>query len=219
MFKRNKKKTGVQTPELRKPTPPPPPPTSGSNAVKPNPNYVPPASVAKAHPIVCAMNLEDLDDWVKTRAQIGDVAYCHDSMSDHHYIYRYHKPDDDPVWSMINPDFLEKYSKKENEGDNKMNITGICPYETPCGYCSKWDKKCNKKIGPERGQRVNINPIDDAIDEPIGIIVNKICKSESDHEWECVGMSTGGSTYRCRKCYAHKTIPLKTGILETYIGD
>lgn len=28
-----------------------------------------------------------------------------------------------------------------------MNITGICPYETHCGYCSKWDKKCDKKIG------------------------------------------------------------------------
>lgn len=32
---KNKRKTGVQTPEFRKPTPPPPPPTSGSNAVKP----------------------------------------------------------------------------------------------------------------------------------------------------------------------------------------
>ena len=38
MFKRKKKKTGVQTPEFRKPTPPPPPPTSGSNAVKPSCN-------------------------------------------------------------------------------------------------------------------------------------------------------------------------------------
>ena len=28
-----------------------------------------------------------------------------------------------------------------------MNIAGICPYETPCGWCSKWDKKCDKKIG------------------------------------------------------------------------
>ena len=34
MFKRKKKKTGCETPELRKYTPPPPPPTSGSNAVK-----------------------------------------------------------------------------------------------------------------------------------------------------------------------------------------
>lgn len=30
-----------------------------------------------------------------------------------------------------------------------MNITGICAYETPCGWCSKWDKKCDKKIGYE----------------------------------------------------------------------
>ena len=141
MFKRKKKKTGVQTPEFRKPSAPPPPPTSGSNAVKPNPNYIPPASVKKS-----------------------------------------------------------------------------CPYELPCGWCTKWDKKCDKKIGSERGQRVNINPIDDAMDEPIGIIVNTICKSESDHEWECVGVSTGGSTYRCRKCYTHKTIPIKTEILETYTG-
>lgn len=45
MFKRKNKKTGIETPEFRKSTPPPPPPTSGSNAHKPNPNYVPPASV------------------------------------------------------------------------------------------------------------------------------------------------------------------------------
>ena len=70
MFKRKKKKTGVQTPTFRKSTPPPPPPTSGSNAVKPNPNYVPPASVKKS-----------------------------------------------------------------------------CVYSTPCGWCTKWDKKCDKKIG------------------------------------------------------------------------
>lgn len=25
-----------------------------------------------------------------------------------------------------------------------------CVYETPCGWCSKWDKKCDNKI-PERG--------------------------------------------------------------------
>lgn len=30
-----------------------------------------------------------------------------------------------------------------------MNITGICLYETPCGWCSKWDKKCDCKIGCE----------------------------------------------------------------------
>jgi hypothetical protein len=138
MFKRKKKKTGIQTPKFSYTTPPPPP-TSGSNAVKPNPNYVPPASVKTS-----------------------------------------------------------------------------CLYELPCGWCTKWDKKCDKKIGPERGQRVNINPVGDAIDEPIGIIVNKICKSDSDHEWECCGVSSVGSDFICRKCYAHKTIPHRIEKLETH---
>jgi hypothetical protein len=100
-----------------------------------------------------------------------------------------------------------------------MNITGICTYETPCGWCTKWDKKCDKKIGSERGQRVNINPVDDAIDEPIETLVNKVCTSELDHDWECVGISTAGTSYRCRKCYIHKLVPYAntpTTITATY---
>lgn len=38
-----------------------------------------------------------------------------------------------------------------------------CSYETPCGWCTKWDKKCDKKI-PERGLRAKGNFIEDAID-------------------------------------------------------
>ena len=77
---------GCKTPKFRKPTAPPQynpppmppvqppkPPTSGSNAFKPNPNYVPPASV---------------------------------------------KP-----------------------------IKKSCQYETPCGWCTRWDKKCDRKSG------------------------------------------------------------------------
>ena len=25
----------------------------------------------------------------------------------------------------------------------------MCPYGTPCGWCSKWDKKCDEKIKEE----------------------------------------------------------------------
>ena len=39
-----------------------------------------------------------------------------------------------------------------------MNILGVCPYETPCGWCSKWDKKCDGKIGKEN--IINIKPVD-----------------------------------------------------------
>lgn len=52
-----------------------------------------------------------------------------------------------------------------------MNITGICQYETPCGWCAKWDKKCDKKIGcggdkPKRGLRAESVLLDDAIPMP-----------------------------------------------------
>ena len=26
-------------------------------------------------------------------------------------------------------------------------LTRLCTYSTPCGWCCKWDKKCDKKIG------------------------------------------------------------------------
>lgn len=154
MFKR-KKKTGCETPEFRKPTAPPQynpppmppvqppkPPTSGSNAFKQNPKYVP---------------------------------------------------------SSVQP------AKKS------------CTYKTPCGWCSKWDKECDLKPY-KRGLRVEINPIDDAI----GVteketLINKTCQSDADHEWECCGVSTAGTTYRCKKCYAHKNVPFTTKPLETYL--
>lgn len=75
-----------------------------------------------------------------------------------------------------------------------MMGTFNCVYETPCGWCSKWDKKCDKKI-PERGQRVGINPFDDFIGTAKVAFANKTYQSDSDHEWECTGIRTDGITY------------------------
>ena len=56
-----------------------------------------------------------------------------------------------------------------------------CVYETPCGWCSKWDKKCDKKI-PKRGQRAECNSVDDKMNEDIiELFMNIICKSEKDY--------------------------------------
>ena len=186
MFKHKKKKTGVQTPEFRKPTPPPLPPTSGSNAVKPNPNYVPPDSTEKPMIRLYGMKSGDLRDWVKTTAQIGDIAYYHDDISDCDYLYCYHGPDDNPFWVAMDPYFLEKHFKKENKGDEKMQglnpLTMQCTYSTPCGWCTKWDKKCDKKIGcgddkPQRGLR--------AKDVCINCENKEICKSDADNFLVC----------------------------------
>ena len=175
MFKRKNKKTGCETPEFRKPTPPPPPPTSGSNAVKPNPNYVPPASVTKTRTMVCHMKLEDLNKWVETTAQIGDIAYCHDRMTDNHYVYCFNNHDRNPVWYRILPECLEDLQKEKDKGDCEMIGTMNCTYETPCGWCTKWDKKCDKKIGcendkPPRGLRAESDVHDDNFFVPKGVI-------------------------------------------------
>ncbi len=71
MFKRKKKKTGVQTPEYRRPTPPPPPPTSGSNAVKPPQRGL----RIKGNPIddVCDINIVDIIETFKSQQFICSI--------------------------------------------------------------------------------------------------------------------------------------------------
>lgn len=99
-----------------------------------------------------------------------------------------------------------------------MTGTINCVYETPCGWCYKWDKKCDKQI-LERGQRVKINPVDDLMNEDLKeILANKMCESELDHEWECIGLSTIGTDYICKKCYVHKIIPIEYQPLSVTLG-
>lgn len=92
-----------------------------------------------------------------------------------------------------------------------MMGTMNCVYETPCGWCSKWDKECDRKISWQ-GNRAKCNPVDDAIEDKEkeyleSVFTNKICKEESDHEWECIGISTAGTYYKCKKCHVSKIYP------------
>lgn len=82
--------------------------------------------------------------------------------------------------------------------------TANCVYETPCGWCSKWDKECDKKMHTKSYRIKNPKPIKSVDDTTL---VNKMCVDESDHDWECCGMSTAGTDYRCKKCGTHKIYP------------
>ena len=75
-----------------------------------------------------------------------------------------------------------------------------CVYETPCGWCFKWDKKCDKKMYTQ-SDRV-VKPMHEAF-------ANTMCQSDADHEWECCGISTAGTDYVCKKCHAYKTYPVE----------
>lgn len=38
-------------------------------------------------------------------------------------------------------------TKPPNVGSSVQRPHQPCQYETPCGWCSKWDKKCDNKVG------------------------------------------------------------------------
>ena len=87
-----------------------------------------------------------------------------------------------------------------------MNITGICPYETPCGWCTKWDKKCDKKIGcgderPKRGLRAEA-----------GIFYEDYAGSELDDIRSGKGLSHLDTTLNPNK-------PLPSGIRKEFSND
>lgn len=68
------------------------------------------------------------------------------------------------------------------------SVKKSCPYQLPCGWCTKWDKKCDLKIGctnPSREPRVN------AVLYDVGIAPCVDCKK---HKID---------TQHCLICWAH----------------
>lgn len=69
--------------------------------------------------------------------------------------------------------------------------TAECVYETPCGWCSKWDKKCDKKAH--------------------GIALSEMapCSTDKDHIWNVQQYTRSAILYRCDKCGAVRTEPMR----------
>ena len=73
-----------------------------------------------------------------------------------------------------------------------------CPYKTPCGWCTKWDKKCDRKILEQQSK-----PYDYLKEAP----TNKTCTSDFNHEWKYNTISIDGYTLICKKCGQSKHEP------------
>jgi hypothetical protein len=66
---------------------------------------------------------EELKDWVKNKANLGDVAYYYDNMLEQSYIYNYKGPDENPYWRLVFKDAVDKYLvDKYLEEINKLKI-------------------------------------------------------------------------------------------------
>jgi hypothetical protein len=88
------------------------------------------------------------------------------------------------------------------QGTNPLTMQ--CIYSTPCGWCTKWDKKCDRKISK--------SPI---LKETY---TNKTCQSEEDHKWELCGVSAVGCSYTCKKCGVYKTVPYTSSTSNGHQG-
>lgn len=53
------------------------------------------------------------------------------------------------------------------------------------------------------------NQLGDIAVEPLTIVFNKACESESDHKWMCCGISSEANYYNCEKCGAYRTVPVQ----------
>ena len=170
MFKRKKKKTGVETPEFRKPTPPPPMPVTELPSRSSR-------SIAKF-----AIDTEDKLDVLMTnypdaiKVEGATIYWSDDKMA-----LLVIAPQE---WKDCLFGGKELPSTEKEKNDTMETIS--CDYETPCGWCSKWNTKCVKKIGwekPQRGLRVKIKPIGDVIDFSYGKCFD--CKYEVGCDKEC----------------------------------
>ena len=69
--------------------------------------------------MVYSMILEDLDMWVKSKPQIGDIAHLVNTYLDKSYLYFYKGPDDNPGLHIIDMEFAQDYYVKEI---NKLKV-------------------------------------------------------------------------------------------------
>ena len=70
-------------------------------------------------------------------------------------------------------------------------LTMQCTYSTPCGWCTKWDKRCDKKIGcsddskHKRGIRANVGVYDDAMSPCVTYEPCPYCESYEYGDQKC----------------------------------
>ena len=82
-----------------------------------------------------------------------------------------------------------------------MRGTINCTYETPCGWCTKWDKKCDEKVGcgsPQRGLRASMGVYDEALESSIYSAPCSDCNNHDKKSPECIKCGTATNFYNFR---------------------
>lgn len=65
-----------------------------------------------------SLMLDELDEWVKTKAQPGDIAWGHNRHNrydNHRYLYVHKGPTENPYWLTLQEDIIDKYLEEINK--------------------------------------------------------------------------------------------------------
>ena len=120
---------------------------------------------------------------------LDKIKECDDAMSTHSPKYRRPVPPPPPIGG-YQPIKSTANPQPPNTGSNvrpnpnytpPASVKETCTYETPCGWCSKWDKKCDKQI-PEV-QPDNTTPCRDCARYQFDMAECKNCNAENNFQY------------------------------------
>ncbi len=97
--------------------------------------------------MIYRIKMKELDNWVKHKAKVGDIAFSKDFRTEHEYMYAYKGFDPNPIWFMIQQEVIDKYleeinkpkieePKMENRCDNCKYFNGVTMSKITYYWCS-----------------------------------------------------------------------------------
>ena len=75
-------------------------------------------------------------------------------------------------------------------------LTMQCTYSTPCGWCTKWDKKCDKKIG---GYTTSVETVRKNVESNEGFLCLK-CKHVDSISTACSDCHPIYKNFEAKEC-------------------
>ena len=64
-----------------------------------------------------------------------------------------------------------------------------CKYKLPCGWCDRKNETCENTYSYS-SNTVTVSKLNTGMDK----------LASCDHQWECIGMNSIGTQYRCKLC-------------------
>ena len=87
--------------------------------------------------MIYRIKMEELKEWIKHKAQVGDIAFSKTHHDEREYMYAYKGPDPHPAWFMVQEDLVDNYLEEINK--LKIEDTAVSKRCETCKYFKNTD--------------------------------------------------------------------------------